>query len=235
MSETSVILSSIERLNVKHKAVRGDDGPFDSLALRTYRAIRWLERAAREHGSEDPDVAFILYWITFNAAYGKVIPGDSHTREREKFEEYFGQLLPLDRNLTIHNAIWEKFPMPIAIFLENKYLYRPYWEHINGKRGKRDWQEQFTRERGWVADAKSKHDTRTILTILFQRLYTLRNQLVHGGATWNSSLNRDGVQPGARIMEFLVPIFIEVMLDNPTEDWGPPDYPPGLPGGKVGR
>lgn len=28
-----------------------------------------------------------------------------------------------------------------------------------------------------------------ILSILFDRLYVLRNQLVHGGATWNSDVN----------------------------------------------
>ena len=64
-----------------------------------------------------------------------------------------------------------------------------------------------------------------ILTCLFDRLYVLRNQLVHGGATWNSSVNRQQVGDGARIMAFLVPLFIDIMMDHPQSDWGAPYYP----------
>ena len=73
--------------------------------------------------------------------------------------------------------------------------------------------------------ALARHDTRTILSMLFDRLYVLRNQLVHGGATWNSSVNRDQVRDGARILGFLVPIFVDLMMDNPDVDWGLPYYP----------
>ena len=235
MSEARKILSTIERLKEKHETVRNGEGPLDSLSLRTYRAIRWLERGAREHGSDDPDVAFILYWITFNAVYGKEVFRESRAQEREQFAEYFGKLLLLDKNHTIHNAIWAKFASSIKFLLADRYLYRPFWDYTNGKAGNRDWQKRFTKENGRVADALAKHNTKYILTILFQRLYTLRNQLVHGGATWNSSLNREAVRPGARIMEFLVPIFIEIMLDHPADYWGPPYYRPGLHGGKRGQ
>ena len=61
--------------------------------------------------------------------------------------------------------------------------------------------------------------------MLFDRLYVLRNQLVHGGATWNSSVNREQVKDGANILSFLVPIFVDLMMDNPQTDWGAPYYP----------
>ena len=53
----------------------------------------------------------------------------------------------------------------------------------------------------------------------------LRNQLVHGGSTWNGSVNRDQVRNGARIMGLLVPLFIDLMMDNPQVAWGAPCYP----------
>ena len=62
-------------------------------------------------------------------------------------------------------------------------------------------------------------------SMLFDRLYVLRNQLVHGGATWNSSVNRDQVRDGARTLGFLVPIFVDLMMDNQGENWGLPYYP----------
>jgi hypothetical protein len=53
----------------------------------------------------------------------------------------------------------------------------------------------------------------------------LRNQLVHGGATWNSSINRDQVRDGAAVIGWLLPIFIDIMMDNPQQEWGPVAYP----------
>ncbi len=37
--------------------------------------------------------------------------------------------------------------------------------------------------------------------------------------------NRDQVRDGARILGFLVPIFVDLMMDNPDENWGLPYYP----------
>ena len=68
-------------------------------------------------------------------------------------------------------------------------------------------------------------DTRTILSELFDRLYVLRNQIMHGGATWKGSVNRPQVRDGARIMAFLVPRFASLMMSNPRIDWGPPRFP----------
>jgi hypothetical protein len=68
-------------------------------------------------------------------------------------------------------------------------------------------------------------DTAKILSVLFDRLYVLRNQLIHGGATWNSSVNRSQVKDGAALLGVLLPVFINIMMDNPDHDWGTPYYP----------
>ena len=39
------------------------------------------------------------------------------------------------------------------------------------------------------------------------------------------SVNRNQVKDGARILAFLVPLFIDIMMDNPRVDWGAPYYP----------
>ena len=64
-----------------------------------------------------------------------------------------------------------------------------------------------------------------VLSFVFDRLYVLRNQLVHGGSTWNSGVNRAQVRDGAEILGFLMPVFIDIMMDNPAENWGKPFYP----------
>jgi hypothetical protein len=57
------------------------------------------------------------------------------------------------------------------------------------------------------------------------RIYTLRNQFMHGGATWNSSVNRDQIRDCTHFMLKLVPVVIEIMMDHPKTLWGYPCYP----------
>ena len=73
--------------------------------------------------------------------------------------------------------------------------------------------------------ALGKRDTPKVLDIVLSRVYTLRNQLLHGGSTWNSSVNRDQLRDCAKFMEYLVPVVIEIMMDNAGEVWGQPCYP----------
>ena len=53
----------------------------------------------------------------------------------------------------------------------------------------------------------------------------LRNQLVHGGATWNGTVNRSQVTDGAAVLANLVPVFINIIMDNPDHDCGKSFYP----------
>lgn len=68
-------------------------------------------------------------------------------------------------------------------------------------------------------------DTATVLSVVFSRLYTLRNQLMHGGATYNSSANRDQIRDCTALLEIVVPTIIEIMMDGAEELWGDAVYP----------
>ncbi len=67
--------------------------------------------------------------------------------------------------------------------------------------------------------------TATALGVVLARMYTLRNQLVHGGATWNSSVNRDQIRDCTAFLGKLVPIVITLMMDHPETLWGDACYP----------
>jgi hypothetical protein len=64
-----------------------------------------------------------------------------------------------------------------------------------------------------------------VLSIVLSRLYTLRNQLMHGGATWNSSVNRDQIRDCGNLLGKLVPLVIEIMMDSVNTLWGDACYP----------
>ena len=195
----------------------------DDLATRKRRANSWCERGAREHDA-DEDGAFIFYWIAFDASYNKDLP---RQRPAEKqFKDYFERLTHVDEKELLESTLQDELAASVSDVLDNKYLYQPYWDYLNGKRA--DWQNAFQQCNARAKDAKN--DTATRLHLLFKRLYTLRNQLLHGAATRKSTRNRDSVEHGARILKFLVPMFIKLMSDNPQEDWGPTWHPPGLRG-----
>ncbi|MHB2165668.1 hypothetical protein [Alsobacter sp. R-9] len=227
---------SPEALKRKQREVREGFPP--ALALRVHRALSWFTRA--EEAADDLDVRFILLWIAFNSAYAADIGregtnGDgadggagadrAWSGERRRFRAFFERLVALDKGDRIYNAVWTRFPHEIRVLLDNRYVFAPFWDHQNGVPGCADWEDRFAAGRRAVAAAMAAKDTARLLEIVFDRLYVLRNQIVHGGATWNSSVNRHQVRDGAAVLGWLMPVFIDLMMDHPGEDWGSPFYP----------
>ena len=208
-------------LKAKQRQIR--DGFPEELGLRVHRALSWLERAEQEVAREDPDAAFIFHWIAFNAAYAGDLSGGDTPSERSAFREYFRLLQIADRHRVIYGAIWETFSGPIRELLKNPYVFAPFWAAQAA--GGDEWRVSFRRSQETLNNALVRQDTQRILEVVFDRLYVLRNQLIHGGATWNSSVNRDQVRDGGRILGFLTPVFIDLMMDTPHADWGRPQYP----------
>ena len=191
MSPNSSQDVTLETLQATWERVR-DTLP-EHLGLRMRRALSWLERAETE--KDDDDAAFIFYWIAFNAAYARDGPHVAESNERHRFADYFGTILDLGRDNTIYDAIWKTFPNSIRVLLDNKFVFQPFWNHHSG-RGSDDWEYAFEGSKRRVRAALAQLDTPVILTTVFDRLYVLRIQLMHGGATWRSSVNRDQVRDG---------------------------------------
>ena len=64
-----------------------------------------------------------------------------------------------------------------------------------------------------------------MLGIALSRIYTLRNQLIHGGATWGSKVNREQIRDCVALMSQLVPVILTIMMDHPETLWGDACYP----------
>jgi hypothetical protein len=197
-----------------------DDWP-EHLSLRVHRALSWLDRAEQ---CDDEDGRFIFLWIAFNAAYANEM-GEYRLVESKVFGDFLKRLVGLDERNRLAEVIWNQYPGPIRVLLDQKFVFQPYWDHLNGLESGEDWESRFDRARHGANRALADHRTGDVLGIVFNRLYTLRNQLVHGGATWNSYVNRDQLRDANAIMGELVPIVIEVLMDNAHEHWGEACYP----------
>ncbi len=218
----------LDHATLKDKQRRLRNGFPETMGLRVHRAISWIGRAERCGG--DDDARFVFLWIGFNAAYAdenefRGIPPEERPQERDAFRRFFGKLVALDREARIHAAIWDQFSGPIRVLMDNKYVFGPFWRHHNGIPGHEDWETRLESSRRGVRSVLQAEDSAGVLCRVFDRLYVLRNQIVHGGSTWNSRVNRSQVGDGARILAFLMPVFVDVMMDNPGEEWGRPFYP----------
>lgn len=209
------------KLKEKHRSVR--DTLHDNLNLRVHRALSWLHRAEQLYDNEKSDESFILYWISFNAIYSAERGYHRRVSEKDVFSDFFRIIEMLDPDKMVYNLIWTKFSDTVRTLINNQYVYQPYWESFD--RHNCQWEKKFEKNKKQFNFAFERQDTIMILCILFDRLYVLRNQLVHGGATLNSSKNRPQIRDGANLMAFLVPIFIELMIDNPNAHWPEPFYP----------
>ncbi len=151
-------------------------------------------------------------------------PSGTQDSERQHRQEYFRKVVACAPD-AVHETIWPDLVPRITILLNNRYVFEPFWKHHNEEPGYQDWADKFEASKKRARLALGNRRTSLILEELFASLYTLRNQLLHGGATWSGSVNRDQVRTGAAIMAVLVPCFLEVMIEHPETDWGTPRYP----------
>lgn len=195
----------------------------EALSLRTHRALSWLHRAEQE--TDDEDACFIFLWISLNAAYGNDLHNRKQFNERRVLVNFLKRLIESDAENLLEQIIWEEFPSSIRLLIDNKYVFQPFWEYQYGRMGEADWQHEFQLSRVSANRALGRMDTKKVLAVVFDRLYVLRNQLIHGSSTWNSKVNRAQIRDGANIMTRLVPVVIHLMMENSTGLWGDPCYP----------
>lgn len=190
-------------------------------AIRIHRAISWLESA--NIVKEDADLAFINLWISFNACYAVQIPKDDMLSEKANFRHFLIKLVNLDSENRFYNLLWNQFSGPVRLLINNYYIYKPFWDYQRGEI--KDWKKLFESSVSDSLKFLSNQKVVELLEVVLDRLYTLRNQLVHGGATYKSDINRSQVQDGKNILSMLVPLIIDIMIENENADWGDIYYP----------
>ena len=197
---------------------------------RLRRADSWHRRS--KEATSDAE-KFIFLWISFNAAYGAEVATvnfEENSRERDKFGAFLQNIVDRDEDGLLEEILWGTIPALIRHLLENQYVFMPFWYAVSGSQRAKNWEFQFRRINESVSEARRYRNVRGVLLEVFLRLYTLRNQLFHGGATYAAGWGGKQVKDGARIMECLVPVILEIMRAdieaNPDSDvWGLIAYP----------
>jgi hypothetical protein len=192
--------------------------------VRVHRALSWFARAEQEIARQDSDAAFIFLWLSFNAAYANEYEGVTRAKARETYVAFFERIVGYDQQNEIYTILWQKYSSSVRSLLENKFVYQRFWDAVTGVPGASDWQDKFNSARRASQTALAAQDTVTVLSVVMERLYTLRNQLIHGGATWNGSWNRQQLRDAVALLSELMPVIIQLMMEHGNEVWGDASY-----------
>lgn len=131
------------------------------------------------------------------------------------------RMLALDESDFIVEALMENKPLVMSIF-DDEFLSRYFWQEPTDKRASKSKKTMFD-ARTWSLQG----NWMMILDRLIERIYLLRCQLVHGAATFNSSLNRTATRRCSQMMDHLLRAFLSVWIEHGAdEDWGIMCYPP---------
>ena len=204
---------------------------------RMRRALSWLRRS-EQTAADDKDARFVFLWIAFNAAYGddllykrsiKLEAGSIGEPEHKRFMDFLSKIVKTDRD-AVYKIIWTRFSNEYQQLVNNRFLFRGFWEAEHDDRIRDKWQRNFKVEKQKAFHALgSPHNTLRLLQTVLDRLYLLRNQMVHGGATYGSKFNRTSVRNGTMILVHLVPAILHIMLQEmqkePAGAWGVPPWP----------
>ena len=221
MKKTKNDLSDLSTKNLKRKLKLVDNNVAENDIIRLHRAISWIK--CSEEQSSNPDLKFITLWIAFNACYADNDNHDMSLTEKKRFKDFISRLVLLDKQELFFKLLWFKFSGPVRLLLDNKFAYKQFWDAQRGENV--DWERLFKQSKIDSRNYLAHQQVPELLGLVLDRLYTVRNQLIHGGATYNSKVNRAQVKDASQILEFLLPIIIDIMLTNIDEDWGVINYP----------
>lgn len=210
-----------QSLKERHREVR--DSQSLNLSLRIHRALSWLKRAEQ---SEDLDGQFIFLWIAFNAAYANDIDPNYRESERTTFGDFFKKLCELDEGNKLSNLVWQEFSGAIRLLLDNPYVNNDFWEFQRGNIDKPTLEARLSGAKRAVNKSLAAQNTADTLSIIFSRIYVLRNQLMHGGATWDGAMNREQIKDSVGFLHKFVVAMLQIMMDGKPTLWGDPNFPP---------
>ena len=221
MHETEPTVAASADLRRRFKEIgTAADKKFQNYQIRVHRALSWWERAAELDLDENPEGRLLFAWIAFNALYGAWDEqGGGPTKDREGWGAFLSKVVTWDRDGLLVNCVQE-FRDAILDLLDNKYLDAHFWRRratYGGSRRQYYLGQSLYAERRWCE----------VLVLLFDRVYVLRSQIVHGAATRNSRLNRDTLREVIRLFEAVLHPVLRVVVEHGAHDvWPTLCYPP---------
>ena len=198
------------------------------LSDRLQRADSWVQ-AASELPPDRMHEAFIFLYIAFNCMYGcRKYEGDQ-TQIGEDLRSFFSKLLVMHKkNIqqggTILKDALAACQQDGAVLIRDRFLANRYWR---GTQPAVALQTKLNKEAVGALQALADEEYGEYLSTVFQRISVLRNQVMHGCATYGArSYGRGSLAKSLRVLRVLVPAFYQLMRQyGHNLSWDPIPYP----------
>lgn len=218
-------LKIISAASLKRKLKSGGFTNEEGIYVRLHRAISWIK--ASEENPDNIDLKFICLWIAFNSCYAEdpnsTPDKTEYKKEKQNYTAFLEKIDTLNKSEELYYFLWNRFSNEVKSIVENKYLSQRYWDSI--KKNQTFNEDLLQKLLATAFRNLENKETTKILTIVLDNLYVLRNQIIHGYATYGSMVNRIQIKHGITILQSILPIIIETMIENHTENWGVLNYP----------
>ena len=218
VAETAPTVRTLRRRFKPHKERLNAERPSCPTPARFHRACSWIDRVEKQELTAD----LVSLWIAFNALYGQ---WDEKLREpkgeRESWRRFVDRIAAIDRQGHLVDALEQHKRLVVAL-CEDPFISANFWNNPNYDRRRQPKKKVFIvrewyREKRWAM----------VLDEVFERIYLMRCQLVHGAATYGSKLNRKSLKHCVMMLRQLLPVVMLVLVEEGAdEDWGDLCYPP---------
>jgi len=209
-----------------------------NLVDRLSRAKSWLDAASvleskSKPGEIDHHTAFVYRYVAFNSLYGRWRTEESQRRAKTQFDLFFdnlGRLHSEDQSEDGPN----RWILPNALvqckrhwvqLIDDEFLdSKGYWdipEHSENFR------EKYSSQKSTALRHLDWRNFKPLLHLIFDRIWVLRNQILHGCATFGpKSLGWESVERANPVLRAMIPAFRNLMEKYPdVVQWPPIPYP----------
>ncbi len=222
VAETAPTVRTLRRRFKPHKERFNQEQPTCPTPTRFHRACSWIDRIEKQELTADLDMQLVSLWIAFNALYGQ---WDEERREpkgeRESWRKFIDRIAAIDRQGQLIDALEQHKRLVVAL-CEDPFISGNFWNNSNYDRRRQPKKKVF-KVREWYREKRWA----MVLDEVFERIYLMRCQLVHGAATYGSKLNRKSLKHCVMMLRQLLPVVMLVLVDDGVdEDWGALCYPP---------
>ena len=199
-----------------------------SLTERLQRAESWLTAASALAPSLNQE-SFIFLSIALNSLLGRRRYEGDKAHVREDIDEFMKKVMVMHKNDEEHGGTFLRKAVTAcrkdgAVLIRDRFLKDAYWRRSVPSP---ELQQRLVRESLHATARILEGDYRTFLSLVLNRMVVLRNQLMHGCATYGPrSLGRSSLQCGTRFLKIMVPAFYELASNyGQAVRWDPVPYP----------
>ena len=187
----------------------------DAFNLRIRRSLSWLKQSTEQQ--QTPEFKWVSLWIAFYAIYAE---NSSLQQQPEQFKHFVQGVLQYDRQGKLKELLYSRLVAKVQEFFAQTWSVQNHMDDATYRN------IPYATEKQWIEQAWQQQDVPSLLYLLMRRLSALYEQMLKGGMSYQSQIHHETIILATQLMSFLVPAYLQILLENATGlDDAEPYYP----------